>query len=620
MHTTLCRVSTASVLVLWSVPALAADTPTIADLAPAGSVFVAGVDNARAMFDAFDRTGFAEMWKDPQFQAWFSKHSKETLDEFTKGLGEMGIDEDDLKRPVGPVGIAAWFSGPAVVGDEPPAPPQVLMMADYADQAEAMHQTLVGAFEKSRDKQALTLVESTHEGTTIYTYAFVEKKDADEPGADDEFEMGGDPFGDAWSYKEMHYTKAGNVLLLSSDKEFLQDTIDRVTGGAGTGVGDDATFRSARTQLGDAQGYALVMGTSGRKWLNEVLEKVSEVAQAEGDPMPAMMGAMLGTLGLDKLDAAGLSFSFDSGGAMLEQNYVVLASAKEGLLGLFDTPATGFTPPAFIGPDAATLTYVQVNFPGILPLVNKIVAGLPEDMRAMVEGQVMMAQQMVGPALANLGPEMHVISRYERPLSPTSEQQVFAIKVRDQQAFSTAVQGIMPMLGMQARDFNGNQIYAPGEGGMIPPDSFAMGMGFGYVFMGPTAGVEDAMRSAGAEGAKLVDEARFKDAVRLTTGKGIGYAYSNADQTADWFEWYLQNIDRVIEQQVAASFGGGEPADDEERQWRDEAIKAAKEQIPEMLRDNPPAHLLRKHMGDSITEFRSTPEGFVGKSLVLKAK
>lgn len=612
MHHTLPRINFLLSATLCAAPALA-DGLTIAELAPPDAVTVIGVDDCKATFASFDETGFAAIWKDAQFQKWFEKHSKETLDDMAKGFEELGVKMEDLKRPVGAAGVAAWFTGATVEPGMPPPPPAVLMMADYADQAEAMHTTLVTMLEKAQAQKQAEYKETEHDGVTIYTYKLIKPEGEDPEVVDDE----GEPIEfmgeEAPTYEQMHYARAENVLLVCSDLEFMQKTIDRVKGGKASSVSESETFQRALSQVGPHQGYAVIMGDVGREWMKKEMARDAE----GGDPMAAAMTQLLGTLGLEQVQAIGSGFTFESDDAMAEISYAVLAPKKEGAVALFDAPEMPFDPPAFVGGDIASFTVMQANFPGILPLAERIVRDLPEDMKAMVEGQVMMAQQMMGPMLANLGPEMHILTKYERPLTIDSEKTVFAIKLRNQEAFTTALKGVVPMMGLEPRDFNGNQIYSPGAGGMIPADAFAMGLGFGHVFMGPTASVENMMRDAGAADApKLSEEKGFKAAQRLTSGKGIAYSYQKSAEAADWQEWTMKNFDKIIDAQVKEMFPE-EPADEQEREWRDQMIKEMRESTPAWMRDNPPFHLIRKHVGDNILEVRSTPEGFVGRGWIL---
>lgn len=600
-------------------PALA-EGLTIADLAPPDAVTVIGVDNCKTMFDSFDSTELAAIWKDPEFQKWFEKQSKETLDEMAKGFEELGVKMEDLKRPVGAAGIAAWFTGK--MPEEPGAaapPPAVLIMADYADQAEEMHTTLITALEKAQARKQAEYKEDEHDGVTIYTYKLIEP-DQDAPEVvDDE----GDPMDDmgpdgGWEYEEMHYARAGNILLVCSEMEFMEKSIDRLKGAKGSSIAENETFQRVRSQLGPNQAYTVMMADAGREWLKKEFAR----GEAEGDdPFPAMASVLMSTLGLEQLQGAGMGLTFESDAAITELSYAVLAPKKEGIIALFDTPEMPFNPPTFVGADTSSYTAVQVNFPGILPLAERVIRNLPEDTKAMVEGQFMMAQQMMGPMLANLGPEMHIINKYERPFSAESTKQVYAIKLRDQQAFTQALKGIVPMMGLEPREFNGNQIYSPGDGGMLPREAFSVGLGFGHAFMGPTTAVENLMRDAGAaDAARLAGEAAFKKAQQLTTGKGIGYSYVKMSESIDWLEWYMKNYDKIIEAQITAMFGANPPADEDERQWRDQYLKDSKNNIPAMMKDPPPMHLFRKHIGDTVAEFRSTSEGFVGKYWMLPAE
>ena len=613
MHPMTSRVGAALVAAIWTLPVLAGEALTIADLAPKESVVVIGVDDSKGMFEAFDRTGLAGLWKDPEFKKWFDKQSKEAMDELSTDLDKLGVKVEDFKRPSGPMGLASWLAAkPLDEETGEPLPAGVLLMADYGDEADAMHETITTLLEKGAQQKDLELNESEHEGVTIYTYAFVESEEPDPDAEEDD--MGVEEAPPLLSYKEMHYTRADGVLLISSDMERLHDSIDRVKGAKGEGVDANPSFQTTRRLLDQAHGYAVLLAGPGRQWLKALAEGEGDM----GDPMQGMMMGALAPLGIENIQSIASGFRFDTDDAMLEQSYAVVAPKKEGLLELVEAKPVKFEPPAFVGAGAAQLTSMQANFPGLLPLVEKVVKGLPEDMRGMVEGQLMMVQQMMGPMFANLGPDMHIVSGYQRPLGPSSETSTVALKIRDAEAFTTALQGFIPMLGLAPRDFNGNQIYAPQPGGMVPEDAIAIGIGFGYAIIGTPQSVEDMMRDAGAQdAAKLSDDKNFKNASRHLSGEGFAYSYSNMKETLDWGEWYVKNIDKMIEAQFAETFGDEEPADEQEREWRKEALEEAKRGVPAFLRDNPPVGLLRKYVGDSVTEVRSVGEGFVGTTYLL---
>ncbi|MBL8745938.1 MAG: hypothetical protein JNK58_06230 [Phycisphaerae bacterium] len=595
-------------LATMSLPALARDAVTIADLAPKESVFVVGVDDSKAMWDAFDKTGFKSIWDDPTFKKWFEKHSKEAMDNFASELESLGLTLDDLKRPTGPMGLAAWLTGGEEKRNGPDQPPAFIVMADYADDAPEMDEKILAALEKAESKKSVELKEKDHDGVTVHTIRFPADKEA-RPENDADM----DAPGGGLDYPEMHYARVAGALVLSSEIAGIERAIDRLNGDDMPSISDAPEFNDARKQLGETQGYAVALMAPLMKWVKSDAQNMGEGG------MEQMLVGMTGALGLDDLRAAGMGLRFDTDHAMMEQSYALLAGRKTGLVALFDAPTMAFDPPPFVSADATSILMMQFNFAGVIPLANQVVAAMPEDMQAMMAQQVSAATMLLGPVLANLGPELCVISNLLRPLNVNSEQQVWAMKMRDANALQQAIAGVMPMTGFESRDFQGNQIWSPAAGGMMPADSVSIGMGFGWMFVGPVKGVEDLLRQGGAaDNAKLADEKTFKNATKPLDNKGIAYGFYKIAPALDWYEWYSKNIDKVLAAQAEEAFGNEPPADDEERQWREDAKKSMMDGVPSWMRDPPPMEVIRKFMGDSVLEFKSSADGFEGRTMTLK--
>lgn len=594
-----------------SIACLAADSLTIAEIAPKDSFLVAGVDDSKGMFEAFDRTGFKSIWDDPTFKKWFEKHSKEAMEDFAASLEPLGLTMDDLRRPTGPMGLAAWFTENKDEDSFESPPPAFVALANYDDLAQEMDEKILAAIEKAENKKVIESSDKDHDGVTIYSIRILEQEE--EKPAGDEEEMEFDDMSSGPMYPEVHYARVEGALVLSSEISGIENAIDRLKGDKMPSVDDEADFNDARSRLGKPHAYAVALAAPITKML-----KGDPAAIDEGG-MGQMLSGMTGSLGLDDLRAASLGVQFDTESAMLEQSYSILASKKTGLVALFDAPAIPFDPPAFVGESAASVTLMQFNFPGVIPLANQVVAGLPEDMQAMAGQQIQAATMFLGPVLANLGPEVCIVGNLLRPLAVDSEQQVWAMKVRDANALQQSIAGVMPMTGFESRDFQGNQIWSPAAGGMVPADSIAIGLGFGWLFAGPTKGVEDLMRQAGAaDNPKLADDKAFKQAASALDDKGIAYSYMKVGPSLDWAEWYSKNIDKILAAQAEEAFGTEPPADDEERQWREDAKKSMMDAVPSWMRDPPPMDVIRKHIGDSVLEFKSTPQGFEGRTMTLR--
>lgn len=598
-------------------PAAAGEPLTIADLAPKNSILVVGVDDSGSMFESFDRTGFKAIWDSKEFQDWIEKQGKEAMTQYTTDLESLGLKWEDLKRPSGPMGMAAWFTGAEAGDDGGMPPPALLMMADYGDDADNMDQKIIKALERADEKKSIDLSESRHEGVTIYTSRFLNQ------GAgggnlrieEDEIDALGllGRAGGGVSYPEMHYARVDRTLLLCSEIAGIENAIDRLKGDRAPSVGDVADFNDARRQLGAAQGYAVLLGNPLRDWINESAKDLPE------DSVERTLSTLTGVLGLNDLRAGAMGVRFDADNSMAEQSYAVLASKKTGLVALFDTPAMPFDPPSFAGADASAITMMQFNFSGVIPLAMQVVQAMPPDIRGMVEPQLQAGTMFLGPILANLGPEVCIVSHLARPIAADSQRQVWAIRMRDANALQQSVAGIMPMVGFESRDFQGNQIWSPAGGGMLPADSMAIGMGFGWVIIGPTKGVEDLMRQAGAaDNPKIADEKSFKAARRSVDDKGIAYGFWRIGPTLDWYDWYSRNIEKIMEAQTNELFGNEPPADDDERRWREDARRGMMESLPVWVKNPPPMEVIRRNLGDTVMQARSTPEGFEGRSIMLR--
>lgn len=571
--------------------AWAAEPITIADLAPPESALVAGVDDAAAMWQAFDRTGLRAVWDDPAFKEWFNNHAKQASEEFADTLEALGLDWDDLKRPTGAMGVALWFRD----GGGAPAP-AILLAADFGDDAEDLDETVRRALARAKDRGDIDLAEEAHNGVDVHAVRLAD------PDPDD-----------LLSLDALFYARIGPMLLASSDRPALERAIDRLQGDRVPAIEDDAIFKRARAAVGRCHGFLVALAPPLRKWLANLVKTEAE----PGDPDPDRLAS---ALGLDAVQALTSAWRLDTDDAMLEQTYSILTDGKPGLIGLFEAPAMRFDPPAFVAAGASAVVLLQFNFAGVIPLINKVVELLPEETRGFIGPQVQMASMTMGPILANLGPEVWMVERLDRPLSASSKKQVWAMRVRDAAALQQAVAGALPMIGFASRDFQGNQVWSPMPGGFMPADSVALGLGFGVMFLGPTTAVEDAMRHAGAaDNPKLADEQPFRDATRAL-GRGIGFGYWNFASALDWMDWSGRNIDKVIAERTRAMFGGEDPADDEEKQWRDDARRDMLDSIPSWIKDPPPTDVLRRHLGDSVIEASSTDDGFRARSLWLRPR
>ena len=107
-------------------------------------------------------------------------------------------------------------------------------------------------------------------------------------------------------------------------------------------------------------------------------------------------------------------------------------------------------------------------------------------------------EKMLQMAFAPLGTQVHIVTSGYMPIESDSLGYLVAIECKDEKAFSDFLASTMPSMGADPTDFLGYQIYtADFEGGMMMPIdlSFSFSVGGGYVFIGTTRPVEQALRA-----------------------------------------------------------------------------------------------------------------------------
>ncbi len=583
---------------------------TIRDFAPPQTIVIAGADNAAAMMESFNRTGFRALWDEKSTQEWMKKSMADFVPALVESMESIGLKKEDMNPPTGAFGMASWMGAAKERGATPAT--VTLFMADYGDGAEQMHNSIAEALERAEEKKAVTLTDRDHAGVTVWTVQAIAQDQNDE--VDEWGDFGGQGAIQSWlkglEEAPAYYARTGDYLLVSTSEDAIHNAIDRANGDKQASIEENADFAQVRTQIGATQGYAAFMLGAAMKEAKRQLDNDPDAASEMERMLP-----MLEALGLSDIRAMGAGLKFDGEAGMMETPLVVLAAQKRGILSLIDIGGP-FEAPSFIGPDSASAMLFRFNFAGILPLVNSVIATMPEDEAAEAQGMVGMIARTAGPILANIGPQVHISSHYERPFSADSQKMLFALNVKDGAAIAQSLAGLQGMLGLEARDFQGNQIWSAG-GGMIEAPS--IGLGFGRLFVGPTEVVENAMRQAGAAGGpSLATEERFKKSTRSLNADGMMFSWTDMAKAAEWYDWSSRNMEQIVKAQIAQAFGPDEPMDDEERQWRKEAEQNALDQIPAWTKDMPSGDLIKKHMGDVVAEMRSTPDGFRGRVIWMR--
>ncbi|MBL0927593.1 MAG: hypothetical protein IBJ11_08065 [Phycisphaerales bacterium] len=623
------RFSFGSKLAAAAVAALALAAPALAeklsitDLAPKNSILVAGIHDYKTMRASFDKTGLKAIWDEPTVKAWAKKHFVDkATKQFDNVMKEINADKDDVVEPTGMVGMAFWIDANAQ--DPSKSTPSFLLAADYGDGAEKMHKVLTSAIERGEKDKKFTVKEEKFGAHTITHLTFPKpSKDDAEAEREREREMGMDPLERALEdsmppIENLFYARAGGSLLASSSLVGLESAIDRLDGKSGPSAEDNPDLKATLDQLGETHMFAAAL-IEPLYQLTDLVHKQSVAAHEkaaknpdEFAPTPPVdVRAILNAVGLGDTRAASAGVRFDASEGQAVSSFGVLIPKKKGLYTLMDPPAAPFTPPAFVAADAASVSMLQFDFGGLFGVLDSALAALPKEMAEQAKPFLEMGRPTAAPILSNLGPEAYIVQTLERPFGPKSEKTTFALRVKD----PAPIKEGLAQLPLEARDFQGNQIWAPPEG-MGADQDIALSLAGGYLFVGPAKGVENAVRSIAAPPAStLAADAAFKKSMTPLKTSGLSFSYVNLRQQLDYYKWTAANMDKVIEAQFESLKNGADP---DSKKWHEEMVKSAKEEIPAWMKDLPDLELIAKHLGDSITEVHATPDGYRGRSILLR--
>ena len=244
-------------------------------------------------------------------------------------------------------------------------------------------------------------------------------------------------------------------------------------------------------------------------------------------PMDQDDGALLEALGLAQFQGATLNIDLSADGGAIESDLALVASELTGLFGLLELEAGGFSPPAFISEDATNVGVMTVKFSEFFDVIDDAVNTFPIEEREQIQAAVMQGKGIAQPILDTLGPKVWVTSSYDSVIRSMNEPgaafggQLIAVECNNFVPLTNTLNMFGPQIGLEPRDFNGNQIFSSPQGGPV------IGIGAGHVLVGSTQDVEDALRLAAAGGGGIAESESF---TRITNGAprdGSVYVFQN---------------------------------------------------------------------------------------------
>jgi hypothetical protein len=596
-------VLTLALLLAVGAPA-AADEADIAQLAPRRSFLLVSIPDFQRVRTAFERSELGALWAEPAVRTFLEEATRERMRQLREVLAEIEASPDDLAPPTGAVGIALFLPEPAArfglgVFSNPrrsmPAP-DLLAVADMGQNAEALQHLLDRLIDRAvKDKKATT-EEAAHAGARIVTVKLPRH-----PGGEEDAEASAEEVpeqrgplnalvGPLSPRSQLSVARLGATFLVSTDLSTLESSLDTLDGRRGPSLADNDDFRASITQHPARQ---LARGVLLIAPILDLLAR--DIEASSGKDQAVAFRSLMDSLGFGAVRSLSLGLRFDTPEGTIDVSSAALIPEKKGLVALLVPPRVPLDPPAFVPPDAGAVARISFRFDGLYDVLRAAAASLPGEARQQATGILDQGVNIVKPGLDVCGPIVHWWMCYRRPLAEDSRQVAIAIDARD----SAVVANTLTLLtnqGFQSRNFEGHAIYTHQ---FLP---MSIGLGFDRLFIGRAAAVEDAMRlAARADSPKPAAEPVFREAACLISDDAVIAHYADTGQTIRWLYWSLQNQRKTLEAQDMPKH-------------RKQAMLESLAWIEKL----PPIDTMLRHLGNTATELRSTPDGFRGRTVMLR--
>ncbi len=574
--------STALVTSGFSASVLAADSYTIADIAPAGTFFIMGADSTETMCERFDGNPLGGLWKTDAVQKTIGRAFENIREEMVEGFAGAGLDMESMELPAN-LGIAFYSDLDEETGQSKS------FMLGYGDwEAEGKNAEMMAALRDSWQKDdGIDLDSKELRGREVVVLTRVEVADQQDPAdefaeMDDMMMMLGDPSEMAPDFSTMYMVQDGPRFIMANDLLAVDDALAIFDGDDAKVIGSTEDWRNTLKQLDGAEAYAVLL-------TGPLQDLLAPIFMGPAGMVKPMIGEMFGDI---RGYGFGLSMPEDPSVASMVLTASILApDDKSGIMGLLlEQDEVGQAPPRVIGDEAIGYGRMNFDFKGLMPLVEKMSAAMPmggEEVDAMVD----QFGPMVTPALESLGPAIHVMS--------TAGGTTLVIPTSDPQKVQPLLAMMGPGMSLQPRDFLGATMWTgDGIGACVAGNWFVIGN---------DKGTEQVVRglNAGAADHPISKLRLFTDSVnRMPGGDAVGWGYVDVVQQ-------FASSREMAEQMMGMLDAQGEFGP-ENATGADEVTEA----VVDLMEDLSPDELAR-FVGPTVWKFSSDDLGWVYRQWLL---
>jgi hypothetical protein len=242
-----------------------------------------------------------------------------------------------------------------------------------------------------------------------------------------------------------------------------------------------------------------------------------------------------------------------------------------------------------------------------MPLINTVVANLPEEQAAEVDAFLVNFGPVLTKGFEALGPGVWTYETVRQPVTPESRVTGTIVTCTNPKAVVPMITQFGGTMGLEPRDFDGNTIFSAD---FLP---VAIGVSNGYLASGDSKLVEQAMRAVGQKDLPSITENATYKAALAAAGQEPVVSWGYVDPAARW----------GFERELLAQFGEDDSKLDNQVGRADDS-KMAKRlgyKLPantnEVLKTID-AETVAKYMGPVVWTMRGGSKGFVTRASLLR--
>jgi hypothetical protein len=427
--------------VVWMAGAAAAwAVPPMANLLPNTTKGYGATSNVAELSANFDRCLYGQLMADPAMQPFVEDFRRQMYESWEKSHVQFGIDWEDVEK------IAGGEAATAIVHPPKTAPSRVLLI-DCTGHPEDAKAVLARISADNAKKKAVEK-QQTVAGTSVTTFTFPRRR-GEKTGAQT-----------AYFFKD-------EVLGAADSLATVTGILGRWSGTSADSLATVAGFQAVMKRCAEDAGDE---ATHGRWW---VMPLDFLTARRAMDPSQKPRGGrdylkLLRSQGFLGIQGAGGLLTFDAGQFDMVHRIAVYAPPPFKLaLRMLEFPNAERLPPTpWVPADVASYASLNWRMAHAFEMSKTMVDEIYGEDDILEDALESLKSDPDGPLVdlrkelfGNLGTRAIILFDYALPITPTSEQRVFAAECTDASAVHTAIEKMMSNAPTKKYDINGVTVW-----------------------------------------------------------------------------------------------------------------------------------------------------------------